>query len=249
MNKKDQHTQNSSAEISQPAFNPFYLLVPLAFGIGLLVGYAIWGRSTPVAEVNLAPTTISEANQVVQEAEQIRRYPVPVDDDPAIGPENAPITIIEFSDYECPYCRRWFDEVYARLFEAYPDQIRLVFRDFPLTSIHPNAQAAAEAANCANEQDAYWPFHDKLFSMQQGLSSEAYLQYARDLNLDLEKFEACVNERRYQNEVEADLAYAANLGVNSTPTFFVNGIPVVGAQPFEVFQYVIDKELAGELPK
>ncbi len=248
MNKKDQHSQNSALEGPQPNFNPLYLLIPLAFGIGLLMGYAIWGRSAPVAQVNAAPAGIAQVTQVVQPTEQVRRYPVPVDDDPAIGPENAAITIIEFSDYECPYCRRWFEEVYRQLFKAYPNQVRLVFRDFPLTSIHSNAQAAAEAANCANEQGAYWSFHDKLFGMSLGLSSEAYLQYANDLNLDMDQFEACINERRYQDEVLADLKYAANLGINSTPTFFINGIPVVGAQPFEVFKYVIDKELAGEFP-
>lgn len=249
MNKDETPNQNTDQEEGQPHFNPYFLLVPLAFGFGLLVGFVIWGRSTTSAQANPGTVPAVENTPLVQQPEQVRRYPVPVDDDPAIGPENAPITIIEFSDYECPYCRRWFDDVYEKLLESYPEQVRLVFRDFPLTSIHPNAQPAAEAANCANEQGAFWPFHDRIFSMQLGLNKEAYLQYAQDLNLDLASFEQCIAERRYQQEVEADLNFAANLGINSTPTFFINGIPVVGAQPFDVFKYVIDKELAGEFPE
>jgi protein-disulfide isomerase len=123
----------------------------------------------------------------------------------------------------------------------------MVYRDFPLFSIHPNAMPAAEAANCAYEQGSFWEFHDKLFGMELALSAEAYRQYAQDLGLDVDAFNECVETRRYQDEVQADYAYASELGVRSTPTFFINGIALVGAQPYEVFQQVIDKELAGEL--
>lgn len=211
---------------------PFLIaLFPVFFLLGLGSGYLLWGRSEPQAQ-----------------QQSVRRYKVPVDDDPSIGPANAPITIIEFSDYECPYCRRWHLEVFSRLRQEYPTQVRLVYRDFPLTSIHPNAAPAAEAANCANEQGAYWAFNEKLFSGQYGLSPAAYQRYASELNLDTARFEQCLNSGRYRAEVQADLDYAVNLGVRSTPTFFVNGIPVVGAQPYEVFKQLIDKELAGEIP-
>jgi protein-disulfide isomerase len=139
--------------------------------------------------------------------------------------------------------------VLPRLFETYPDQVRLVYRDFPLTSIHSSAFAAAEAANCAGEQDAYWAYHDKLFVSELGLGKGAFEQYAGQLGLDMEAFNACVGDRRYQEEVAADIDYAMNLGIRSTPTFFINGIALVGAQPFEVFKDVIDKELAGEFPQ
>jgi len=238
----------ASAEVPT-RFNIYILLVPLAFVIGLLVGYTVWGRNPPSETTTAQPQAVAQTQPTAQATEQIKRYPVPVDDDPAFGPENAPITIIEFSDYQCPYCKRWFDDVYAKLKEAYPDQVRFVFRDFPLTSIHPEAQPAAEAANCANEQGVYWEYHDKLFGGGEELGQAAYEKYAGQLSLDMTRFKQCLAERRYQKEVEADLDYAANLGINSTPTFFINGIPVIGAQPFEVFQYVIDKELAGELPK
>ena len=186
--------------------------------------------------------------QAPVETPQVVRYDVPVDDDPALGSEDAPITIIEFSDYECPYCRQWHTEVYSQLLDTYGDQIRFVYRDFPLESIHANAIPAAQAANCAFEQDNFWDYHDKLFSMELGLSPDAYLEYASQLGLDEEQFQECIDSGRYQEEVQSDFEFAANLGVRSTPTFFINGIAVVGAQPFEIFEQVIERELAGEIP-
>jgi protein-disulfide isomerase len=213
-------------------------LIPVAFALGLGAGFLLWGRSGP-----------ADAAAAQGEAPQITRYDVPVDDDPAYGPAEAAITIIEFSDYECPYCRSWYAEVFPQLMAAYPGQVRLVYRDFPIESIHPNAAPAAAAANCAQEQGAYWEFHELLFSMQLGLNIQAYQQYASQLGLDEQAFAECVESDRHLEEVRADLEYAANLGVRSTPTFFVNGIAVVGAQPFELFKDLIDKELAGEIPK
>lgn len=255
MENKNLTSPNQDSDEVPARFNIYILLVPLAFIVGLLVGYGIWGRNVPGKTTAAAqpqsaqPQAVGQSQPTVQATEQIKRYPVPVDDDPSFGPADAPITIIEFSDYQCPFCRKWFDEVYARLKETYPDKVRFVYRDFPLTNIHPEAQPAAEAADCANEQGVFWEYHDKLFGGTLELGQEAYIQYASELGLDLTKFKQCLEERRYQKEVEADLEYAANLGVNSTPTFFINGIPIIGAQPFEVFKYVIDKELAGEFPK
>ena len=148
-----------------------------------------------------------------------------------------------------PLLQRWNADVYGELKEQYPDQVRLVYRDFPLESIHANAFPAAEAANCANEQGQFWPYHDMLFSMEKGLSTRAYTDYASELGLNLDDFEACLESGKYKEEVQADFDFAAELGVRSTPTFFINGIALVGAQPFEVFQDVIEKELAGEIPK
>jgi protein-disulfide isomerase len=224
----------------------------LAFAIGLLVGYAFWGRNASqnsVSAVNSEEASANDQAVAPQGTQQIKRYPVSMDDDPILGSENAPITIIEFSDFQCPYCEKWEKEVYGKLLQDYGDKIRFVYRDFPLTSIHPQAQPAAEAADCANEQGAFWKYHDKLFGMEYPLGADTYVKYASELGLDMDKFQQCLTERRYQAEVTADLEYATNLGVNSTPTFFINGIPLVGAQPYSVFKYVIDKELAGELPK
>jgi protein-disulfide isomerase len=221
----------------------FYAAVSaLTFLFGILTGYVIWGT-------NLFPQLRSNspaANQPAATAEpQYIRYDIPTEGSYAHGPENAPITIVEFSDFQCPFCKRWFDEVYEPLLDAYPGQIRFVYRHLPLTSIHPDALSAAEAAMCAGEQNAFWDFHDKLFSSAT-LGNAAYLQYARDLNLNQTSFESCLSNGDYRAQVQADSDFALNLGISSTPTFFINGLAVVGAQPIDVFKQVIDKELAGE---
>lgn len=233
-------------------------LLPVVFSLGLGVGYLIWGRgaapvvaavnstATPAAE-NVAPQAAAPGAADPTAPPSVRRYDVPVDDDPYLGPENAAITLIEFSDYECPFCTRWHSEVFEPLMEKYPDQVRFVYRDFPLPS-HPNAIPAAEAANCAQEQGAFWEFHNQLFQTGQGLNASLYQDIASGLGLDMEQFKQCVEKRTYQAEVDADFQYAANLGVSSTPTFFLNGIPIVGAQPFEFFDEVVRRELAGEIP-
>jgi protein-disulfide isomerase len=222
----------------------FTALSILTFGLGVLAGYIIWGT-------DLFPGLRSgsqTANQASAAAEpEYIRYDIPTEGSYAIGPENAPITLVEFSDFQCPYCKRWHDEVYEPLLAAYPGQIRFVYRHLPLTSIHPEAQSAAEAAMCAGEQDKFWEFHEKLFSTTT-LGSATYLQYARELKLDTPTFESCLTDRKYQAQVQADSDFAINLGINSTPTFFINGLAIVGAQPIDVFKQVIDKELAGEYP-
>lgn len=225
----------------------YMILVPLAFILGLSAGYLLWGRGSGGSVAQKPAQAANTTAPVVTQQQAVQRYSVPDDGDPSIGPANAPITIIEFSDYECPYCERWHTEVYTRLLEEYGDKIRIVFRDFPLSSIHPNAQPAAEAAHCAGEQNAYWQFHDKIFQGDE-LGEEIYLQYAKELGLDVESFKTCIQSGRFSNEVAADYQYAAELGVRSTPTFFINGLAVVGAQPYEVFKNVIDQELAGEIP-
>jgi protein-disulfide isomerase len=234
----------------------FYaVLTVLAFAAGVLLGYVVWGMgsaATTTSNAQIANQPAGAANGVsevpVTQQPQYTRYDIPTDNFYALGPADAPITIVEFSDYECPYCRRWHAEVYKPLLAAYPGKIRLVYRNLPLTSIHPDALAAAEAAMCAGEQDVYWKYHDKLFSSE-SLGNSVYLQYAQDLGLNMPTFEACLNDHKYQKKIETDSNFAINLGVRSTPTFFINGLAVVGAQPLDVFKQVIDKELAGEIPK
>jgi len=193
-------------------------------------GYLVWG-------IEPTPTPVT-----------VTRYDVPEDNDPSTGPADAEIVIIEFSDYQCPYCKKWHDEVFSQLLAEYPDKIRFVYRDFPLGG-HPEAIPAAVAANCAGEQDKYWEYHTALFSYQYDLGSEAYNQYAIDLGLDVDAFNQCIQENRYYDEVVADYEYAANLGIQATPTFFINGIPVEGALPFDSFKQLIDMELAGQISK
>jgi protein-disulfide isomerase len=243
----DINENNPTIENSPPASsnrNWLPVLVGLVFFLlGLGSGFLVWGRgaAAPVAAAEPTAAAITIPEEVV-------RYDVPVDDDPALGPADAPITLIEFSDYQCPFCTKWHDEVYGRLLEEYGDKVRFVYRDLPL-SFHGDAQSAAEAANCAGEQGAYWEFHNALFSEQYGLGVKAYQKYAADMGLDWDALAACLAEGRYTEEVKADSAFAENLGISSTPTFFINGIAIVGAQPYEVFKQVIDLELAGKLPE
>jgi protein-disulfide isomerase len=231
----------------------FYaVLTVLAFATGVLLGYVVWGMESTggIAQSSLASGQVSGpvVEAPVTQQSQYTRYDIPTENSYAIGPADAPITIVEFSDYQCPFCRRWHAEVYEPLLAAYPGKIRLVYRNLPLTSIHPDAFAAAEAAMCAGEQDVYWKYHDKLFSSET-LGNNAYIQYAQQLGLNMSTFEACLSNHKYQKAIESDSDFALNLGIRSTPTFFINGLALVGAQPLDVFKQVIDKELAGEIPK
>lgn len=206
-------------------------LVPMAWVLGLAAGYLIWGRQTPVPE-----SLAGAANPAPPE-----RFEVSPDDDPALGPADAPITIIEFSDFNCPYCKKFHVETFPLLMATYPDQIRFVYRDFPVTS--PESYVAAQAANCAGRQSAYWEFHDSLLTGELGLGREAYQAYAERLGLDVDALGTCLDDGAEGAEVEADARAAASLGVSGTPTFFINGIPLVGAQPLISFRSVIDGEL------
>jgi len=161
---------------------------------------------------------------------------------PSLGPDDAPVTIIEFSDYQCPFCRR-AAPVIQQVLEKYPSQVRFVFRNYPLERIHPLARGAAEAAACAGEQGRFWEFHDKLFASGGELDADSLRQYASDLELDLDAFQACVDERRFQADIEADLAAGQEAGVAGTPAFFINGIPMKGARPLDAFVSLIDEEL------
>lgn len=231
----------------------FYaVLTVLAFSVGILLGYVVWGFD-PDGDRVLTPQSAAQpsgpiAEAPVTEEPQFVRYDIPSEGFPSIGPANAPITIVEFSDYQCPYCRRWHEQVYEPLLSAYPGKIKMVYRHLPLTSIHPDAFAAAEAAMCAGDQDAYWPYHEKLFSSE-ALGMQTYVQYAQDLSLDMDAFQACMTENKFKEAIEADSDFAVDLGIRSTPTFFINGLAIVGAQPLDVFKQVIDKELAGEIPQ
>jgi len=173
---------------------------------------------------------------------QVTRLDVSVDDDPQKGLDDAKVTIIEFSDFECPFCGR-AQATIQQIEEAYGDDVRFIFRDFPL-SLHQNAQPAAEAAQCANDQNKYWEYHDVLFSNQQKLDANSLLDYAEDLGLDMDEFEKCVTDRTHRSEVIADTEDGKTVGVRGTPAFFINGRPLTGAQPFSSFKTIIDEELA-----
>ena len=160
---------------------------------------------------------------------------------PARGPENAPIQIIEFSDFQCPFCYQAHPTV-TKVLSTYGDKIRFVYRHYPLPN-HPNARPAAEAAACAAEQDRFWQYHDRLFDNQSKLSASDLKQHAATLGLDTTKFAACVDARKYKDLVDEDMKAGEEAGVSGTPAFFINGRVLGGAQPFEAFKRIIDEEL------
>jgi protein-disulfide isomerase len=161
---------------------------------------------------------------------------------PTLGPSNAPIEMIEFSDFQCPYCQRANPTV-TQVLNLYGDKIRFTYRHYPLPN-HPNARPAAEAAQCANAQGKFWPFHDRLFANPSQLGTGDLTRHAAAVGLDTAQFEACVGERKYKADVDADIQAGNDAGVDGTPAFFINGRMLSGAQPFEVFKRVIDEELA-----
>jgi protein-disulfide isomerase len=172
------------------------------------------------------------------------RYSVAIAGNPTRGPADAPVTIIEFSDFQCPFCKRFHDETLPALLKKYEGKIRFVYRDFPIREIHANAQGAAEAAQCANDQQKYWEYHDLLFQNQDHLQRADFLAYARQLNLDVKTFQDCYDRAKYAVEVQEDVKAGQALGIGGTPTFFINGRPLVGAQPLSAFSAIIDAELA-----
>jgi protein-disulfide isomerase len=220
------------------------LFLPLLFLIGLGTGYLLW-HPAPFGQKAVVPTPTSQDTQ--QQA--YKRYDIPVDNEPTLGPASAPITLVMYSDYECPFCKKWYDEVFKPLQQDYGEKIRFIYKDFPLYGKHENAAPAAEAANCAGDQGKYWEYQELLFSGQLAYSAENYVKYAIDLKLDEKKFQECLNTRKFEKEVQEDYEFASQLGIQSTPTFFINGIPMVGAQPLASFEALIDQELSGSIPK
>lgn len=160
---------------------------------------------------------------------------------PAKGPESAPITIIEFSDFQCPFCGKAKTTV-DDVVNLYGDRVRLVFRHFPLP-FHESAPKAAEAAACAQDQDKFWEYHDKLFANQQALKVEDLKKYAADLGLNSARFNECLDSGKKADLIKKDMNAGEAAGVSGTPTFFINGIGLSGAVPSEDFKTIIDSEM------
>jgi protein-disulfide isomerase len=169
---------------------------------------------------------------------------VSADDDPARGPKDAPVTMIEFADFQCPYCGRFHAQTLPLILKEYGDKVRIVYRDFPLSSIHPYAEKAAEAGECAHEQGKFWEYHDVLYLNQTALDRASLGRYAQNAGLDTAKFDSCLDSGKYASEVASDLRDGTAAGVQGTPAFFVNGQPISGAQPYNVFKSAIDAALA-----
>ncbi len=162
-----------------------------------------------------------------------------------IGKKNAKVAIVEFSDFQCPFCKSFFDATFSQIKKDYIDtgKVKLVYRQFPLTAIHPYAMGAALAAECASEQGKFEAYHDKLFANQTSLTTEDLKNYASQVGLNTGKFNSCLDSQKYKDKVDADTKLGTDNGINGTPGFFVNGKLVSGAQPYENFKMLLDEAL------
>ena len=176
------------------------------------------------------------------QAPPVQRVDVPINGAPVKGAAKAPVTIVEFSDFHCPFCKRVLPTL-KQIEEKYGDKVKIAFRDYPIDQLHPDARKAHEAARCATEQGKFWPYHDLLFENAPRTSREELTAYAKMVGLDVGRFGQCVSSGKYKEVVQKDIDEGARLGVTGTPAYFINGRLVSGAQPLERFAQVIDEEL------
>jgi protein-disulfide isomerase len=228
----------------------------VAFILGFAIGNVF--TITPTAKVvvpdsgsdNQPSQPAAQPSQQAPSGDGVRMADI-LDDDPARGDPNAPVVMVEWSDFQCPFCGRFYGETLPQIEENYikTGKLKIVYRDFPL-SFHPEAQPAAEAAECANEQGKFWEFHDLIFSNQQSMSAGAYKQWAADLGLNTQQFNDCFDSGKYTSEIQKDFNEGAAIGISGTPGFYLGradgtGVRIVGAQPYSVFSSAIDQMLAG----
>lgn len=232
------------------------LYAALGVVLGLLVGagtgFAV-GRTTAPDDVArpaaapAAPATTPAAPAQPQESTPPAVVPdVAVEGRPAQGDADAPVTIVEFTDYQCPYCGAFARDTEDALLDAYGDDVRFVVRHFPITGSHQYAQKAAEAAECAFDQDRFWEYHDVLFAHQDALDEASLRRYAKEVGLDTRVFAACLASGEKAAVVATDQADGQRYGVSATPTFFINGQRFVGAKPIDEFEQVVDGLLAAD---
>lgn len=228
--------------------SPNLYLIPGAIIVaGALIAGAVIYTSSPRSLVQPKDSaSIGEAAGVIPVSDL-------GDDDPVLGSPEAPVTIVEFSDFQCPFCRRFYTQTLREIKDQYvkTGKAKFVYRDFPLTSIHDMAQKYAEGAECADEQGKFWLMHDKVFDEQEKLGGGTILEYdvasikqwAREIGLNGAQFDGCLDAGKYAAEVEKDFADGQRAGVTGTPGTFVNGRLIQGAVPFAQFQAVIEEEL------
>jgi protein-disulfide isomerase len=161
---------------------------------------------------------------------------------PFKGPERAAVTIVKFEDFQCPYCKT-VQPTYQELLKRYNGKVKLVHKDLPLDALHPQARQAAEAARCAGEQGKFWEYHDALYANSPKAGVEELKSHAKEVGLNVSSFEQCFTSGKFKGLVQKDLSEGAQLGVTGTPTFFINGREISGAQPVEAFAAIIDEEL------
>jgi protein-disulfide isomerase len=228
------------------------LVAALILGVSIVAGallirHAVDGAAREVASLRDAlsrgPGQLPTAQAPPQPGrpDPSRRYSINTQGSPSKGNPNARLAIVEFSDFQCPFCQR-VGPTLQQIEKEYGDQVRIVFKHLPL-EMHPKAPAAHAAAEAAHRQGKFWEMHDLIFANQASMSPERYLDYAKQLGLDLERFQKDVASAEVKARLDADTQEAAKLGVTGTPSFFVNGRFLSGAQPFPAFKALIDQEL------
>lgn len=246
-------TSNSSnhADSSGVKISVALLGMILALGAGYIIGgifpFKQWNSEPPKPEIvkskTDSPRNIPSPQAPPREEKEVV-YKVPIGESPAKGVHPAKVTIIEYSDFQCPFCSRVIPTM-KKLLETYPNDVRLVFKQNPLP-FHAKAGGAAEAALAAHEQGKFWEMHDKLFENQQNLDRSDLEKYAQELGLDMDKFKAALDLGKFKADIQADINYGNSIpgGGMGTPTFFINGRKIAGAYPFEEFDKLIQKALS-----
>lgn len=220
---------------SRPGASVTLLVVGLV--VGLAVGWIVWSAPAGSEEsASASPARTGTAGETIVDG-------VNVTDDPVLGPADAPVTIVEFSDFECPFCTRFANQTAPLLRSQYGDRVRWIFVNNPLRSIHPDAYDAALAGECAAAEGRFWDFYDAMFAGGTDASDQAVLAAARKIGLDVEEFESCWRNATYAEELAADIKEAQKFYILGTPTFFINGRRLEGAQPPEAFASIIDSIL------
>jgi len=257
--------ETSTYEIPNKKSTPTVMIVALVAVVAIAAFFAgsyFSNLDSDVLTRSEFEKAISKLESKIVNTEQAESQPsqpvkISLDNDPIRGDPNAPITILEFSDFQCPFCARFHIQTLPLLLEEYIDagKVNLVYRDFPIQSIHPNALPAAVAAECANEQGKFWEYHDTLFEKQSvwsRLDSNAaistFSQFATDVGLEQQQFDSCLGSGKYLEEVQRDMSDGREYAITGTPGFFIGNeeigfVKINGAQPFDIFKRVIDAQL------
>lgn len=241
MAKKHREEADETVTISKVAiWQVLTLVFAILFVISLFTGGFGIKSTTKTGNTGAAPT-----GNTGEDAGNAPNVEITLDGAQILGDENAPVTIIEWSDFQCPFCGRHSLQTQPSIVQNYVDagKVKIVFKHFPLDSIHPQATPAALASECAGEQGKFWEFHDLLFENQGSLSVANYKKWAADLSLDTAKFNSCLDDQKYADKVKADLQEGLSAGIRGTPGFLVNGQLVSGAQPYAVFESAIEAAL------
>ncbi|PIR69342.1 MAG: hypothetical protein COU47_03150 [Candidatus Niyogibacteria bacterium CG10_big_fil_rev_8_21_14_0_10_46_36] len=231
-----EETQETKQEVKKAGFS---ISTPVAIIVaGLFIaGAVIYANKTPQQP---APN----GGQQQLSAKEVQKILTVRDDDYILGNPDAPVTFFEFGDFECPFCAKFHAEAWQDIVANYVDtgKVRVIWRHFPLNSIHPLAQPAAEASECAGEQGKFWEYHDGVYETP-SLTASALISVGQDIGLDMNAFQACLEAGTYSQKVADDFDLGRKVNVTGTPTFFINGNPIIGALPFSDFEPVIEQEL------